>query len=424
METVIYPFDPSIFLKLAKYELLALLVSVFCLFMKDASKPSFKLLAYGTLAWLFMIAWVQLNSTEFLVHDSYSIHPLQTITRFLSITFTLLILRFTDLQLSVRQYSLVFFSLGLFSLSQTLLLQVANPIVTGLFICISYYFHKKKLVSFSTCIPKISFTLIVFSLYGLLDMHHPLARVAYSSYLVCGYFALGMGAMYWDRLESHKYRFFYFAYVGLFLIHLVSSTLAFLMVYRDVSFGITLLMGMQFFMIWTLMMFAFSQYINKTNGPNLSSLLFLSLAFLSVYYSIPTKESFVYLAYNATFLITLLAYYISGEKDYKLKELTTLSIGSLVLAVSGYFILPEIYHERLYPLLFMLFLAFLVSIIAIIRNNQLSLFRNPILLCCLLVLIPVNEIKEIAGKSYSRFMDVRDELDHLLKISDSEDNLK
>jgi hypothetical protein len=424
METVIYPFDANIFLKLAKFEFLALLVSISCLFFKDVTKPSFKVLIYGAFAWLFMIAWVQLNSTEFLVAESYSIHPIQTLVRFLSITLTLLILRFTDQKLSTKQYSLIFFSLCIFSLSQTLLLQVANPIVTGVFICISYYFYKKKSVKFSACIPKISFTIILFSLYGLLDMHHPLARVVYSSYLFFGYFVLGVGGMYWDRLGTHKYRLFYFAYIGLFLIHLVSSSLAFLMVYRDISFGMTLLMGMQFFMIWLLLMFAFSHYINKSNSPNLSSLMFLSLSFLCVYYSIPTKESYVYLGYNSIFLITLLAYFISGDQNYKNRELGVLFIGSLVLSVSGYFVLPVVYHERLYPLLLMLVLANILSGISIYKQKQFVLFRNPILLCCLLVLIPVNELKEIASSSYTKFMDVRGELNHLLKISDSVDGLE
>ncbi|MCO4781332.1 MAG: hypothetical protein KC646_03355 [Candidatus Cloacimonetes bacterium] len=424
METVIYPFDINIFLKLAKFEILASLIAVFCLFFKDTSKTSFKVLVYGALAWLFMIAWVQVNSTEFLVSDSYSINPIQTLTRFLSIVLTILVLRFTDTKLSSKQYSLIFFSLSLFALSQTLILQVANPIVTGIFICISYYFYKKKLVNFSSCIPKISFTLILFSLYGLLDMHHPIARVVYSSYLLIGYFVLGIGGMYWDRLETHKYRLFYFMYVGLFLIHLVSSSLAFLMVYRDISFGLTMLMGMQFFMIWVLLMFTFSHYVNKSKSPNLSSLMFLALSFLCVYYSVPTKESYVFLGYNSIFLTTLLAYFISGDSNYKTRELATLFLGSFGLAISGYIILPQIYHERLYPLLLMLALALIISGICIVKQKATHIFKAPILLCSLLVLIPVNELKEIAADSYTRFMDVRDELDHLLKITDSTSGLE
>ncbi|PCJ18047.1 MAG: hypothetical protein COB02_06065 [Candidatus Cloacimonadota bacterium] len=419
METVIYPFDVNILLKLAKFECLSLVASILFFFLKDVKKASFKFILYGIFSWLFMIAWVQLNSTEFLMHDSFSIHPILAISRFLVIVFTVFILRFSDKSFTSKEYSLLFLILSLFSLGQTVLLHSFNAFITGAFIAPIFYFHKKKKTNLISLLHWVLITLFFFSLYSLLDLHFVLSRVLFFTHIFLGFFTLASCSMYWDRLESHKHRLFYFYYLGLFLLHLFTSTLMFLMVYRDIALCLDLLKVFQFFMIWFLLMYGFSQFISKTNMPNLSSILFLSLGYLSVFYSIPTLQSYTFIAYNSLMLVGLYSFYVSNDENYKLKENIVLNFGSLILVLSGYLVLPQNYHERLLPIFFMIVLAFIISLVILIKQKLLKLYLHPILLCSLLMLFPVKELEKISKESYSKMIDVRDSLKHLLKITNS-----
>ncbi|MCJ8345684.1 hypothetical protein MJH12_09090 [bacterium] len=420
METIIYPFDFNILLKLAKFETLALCCSLLFFFMKNKDSKVYKSLFYVVFTWLFMIAWVQLQSTEYLMSADYALHPLQAITRFLIILFSILILKFSRVSFSPKQISLLLLSLALFSIGQTLLLHAANPVVSGLFVLISFYFYKKKRTSMKSLLVPMIVTAIFFSLYLFLDMHSSLGRIVFFSHILIASFVLPLGAFFWDRLESHPYRFYYFFYLVLFSLHLTSSTLAFLIVYRDMALCFTIYKVLQFFMVWFLLSFSFSQFINSSKGPNSSSILLLLIIYCSVFYSIPTAQSFVYLAYNALPLLLLFVYYICDDQDHKKRENIVLNIGSLVLASSGYLIMPEIYHERLLGIFLMLVLTFILSLISIVRQKLKHMMIHPIFILLILFLIPVQEIEKMSKQSYKRLIDVRDDLKHLIKMSNSD----